>query len=121
MIEIEETRNGNCSIEDLYIQEIKRKISMMRKSKYRTTNFSLIEYFVENNFNPLKEDALISKILADYKSNPRKYILSKDKTCFKTEKSFKSSVKLSILKNKSFSKGPRRGELTLNLENTYKY
>ena len=31
----------------------------MTKSKYRTTNFSIIEYFSKNNFEPLNVDDII--------------------------------------------------------------
>ena len=33
-----------------FIKEIKKKVKAMKKSKFRTTNFSLIEYFVDNDF-----------------------------------------------------------------------
>ena len=74
--------------EQMYIQEINQKLSVMKNSQFRTTNFSLIEYFAENNFRPLVIDELISKLLKDYKSNPKKYILSSDKGSFKSEKEF---------------------------------
>ena len=62
-----------------YMNEIKEKLKEMKNSQFRTTNFSLIEYFVENNFKPLDEEELISKILDDFKANPNKYVLSNDK------------------------------------------
>ena len=36
-----------------YINEIRDKVNIMKKSNYRTTNFSLIEYFVRYDFIPL--------------------------------------------------------------------
>ena len=36
-----------------YINEIRKMLNVMKKNKYRTINFSLIEYFAENNFHPL--------------------------------------------------------------------
>ena len=104
-----------------YMKDINLKLSLMKNSKYRTTNFSIIEYFVENNFEPLDEEELITKILKDYKSNPNRYVLSKDKVCFKSERSFKQSIKLSISKNKAFIKGPEIGDLSLNLEKAVQY
>ena len=45
------------------INEIRQKVNVMKKSKYRTSNFSLIEYFVNNNFQPLNLNYLISKLI----------------------------------------------------------
>ena len=104
-----------------YINKINEKLKAMKNSQYRTTNFSLIEYFAENNFMPLEEENLISKIMDDYKANPNKYVLSHEKSCFKSEKSFKMSVKLSISRNKAFIKGPKSKQLSLNLEKTFQY
>lgn len=107
--------------DQMYIQEINQKLSVMKNSQFRTTNFSLIEYFAENNYKPLVIDELISKLLKDYKSNPKKYILSSDKGSFKSEKNFKKSINISISRNKAFIKGPKYGQLSLNLEKTLQY
>ena len=104
-----------------YMNEILEKLKEMKNSQFRTTNFSLIEYFVENNFKPLDEEELISKILDDFKANPNKYVLSNDIGSFKSEKSFKHSVRISISKNKAFQKGPKSWQLSLNLEKTFQY
>ncbi len=105
----------------ILMESIKQKINVMKESDFRTTNFSLIEYFAENNFNPLNEKELISRILSDYKSNPSRYVLSNSQNNFKSEKSFLSSVKNSISRNQSFERGPNFGQLSLNLEKTYHY
>ena len=107
--------------EQIYINEINQKLSVMRKSQFRTTNFSLIEYFADNNYKPLIQETLITKLLFDYKKNPKKYVLSNERSSFKSEKNFKSSIMLSISRNKAFIKGPGNGELSLNLEKTLQY
>ena len=98
----------------IIMDSIKQKIKAMKESQFRNKNFSLIEYFAENNFNPINEKELISRILSDYKSNPSRYVLSKAQSNFKSEKSFLSSVKNSISRNQSFVKGPNFGQLSLN-------
>ena len=105
----------------IIMESIKQKINVMKESQFRTTNFSLIEYFAENDFNPLYEKDLISRILTDYRLNPSRYVLSNIKGNFKSEKSFLNSVKNSISKNQAFVKGPKFGLLSLNLEKTYQY
>ena len=117
-IDLEEGKNTQ---DEIYKEEIKQKISSMKKSKFRTTNFSLIEYFVKNDFKPYNQEELISLLLNDYNANPTKYILSNDKGIFKNEKSFLYSIKLSIVRNKSFMKIPGSDKLTLNLEKTVQY
>ena len=115
-------KDNNKTKEQILINEIKQKVSVMKKSQFRTTNFSLIEYFAENDCKPLNQDALIVKLLLDYKDNPKKYVLSNDRnSSFKCEKNFKSSIILSISRNKAFVKGPGEGELSLNLEKTVQY
>ena len=44
---------------EAFIKEIKKKVKAMKKSKFRTTNFSLIEYFVDNDFQPLNKNFLM--------------------------------------------------------------
>lgn len=104
-----------------YINDIKQKLKEMGKSEFRTTNFSLIEYFAENDFNPLYEKDLIDRILSDFKSNPNRYVLSRERGFFKNEKTFLNSVKTSISKNKAFERGPDFGQISLNLESTSQY
>ena len=103
-----------------YINDINQKLKDMRKSQFRTTNFSLIEYFAENDFNPLYEKDLIDRILSEYKSNPNLYV-TREKGFFKSEKTFLNSVKSSISKNKAFVRGPDFGQISLNLESTSQY
>ena len=91
-IEIDE----NITQEQLYKEEIKMKNISMKNSIFRKTNFSLIEYFVENDFKTFKQEEMILLLLTDYKKNPTKYILANDKSNFKNEKSFKTSIKFSI-------------------------
>ena len=100
---------------------IKKKLNVMTRSKYRTTNFSLIEYFADNNFQPLNMDMLIITLVLDYKSNPTKYVLSNEISHFKNEKTFECSIKNAIKKNKSFVKGPGDGQLSLNYQKTLEY
>lgn len=111
----------NISKRQKYINEINEKLSIMKKSQFRTTNFSLIEYFAENNYKPLLKEELITKLLKDYKLNPKKYVIKNDKATFSSERYFKSGIKLAISKNKSFMKGPGLGELSLNLYQTLQY
>ena len=111
-----ESKKGN----KYYINDINKKLKEMRKSQFRTTNFSLIEYFAENDFNPLYEEDLIDRILSDYKSNPSLYV-TREKGFFKNERTFLKSVKASISKNKAFVRGPDFGQISLNLESTSQY
>ena len=113
-------RNSKNDSKKDYINDINQKLKDMRKSKFRTTNFSLIEYFAENNFNPLYEKDLIDRILSEYKSNPNLYVTI-EKGFFKSEKTFLKSVKSSISKNKAFVRGPDFGQISLNLESTSQY
>ena len=103
------------------INEIRQKVNVMKKSKYRTSNFSLIEYFVNNNFQPLNLNYLILKLIEDYNSNPERYVLSDNKKIFKSEKTFKQSLIRLARYNNSFEIGPGEGELSLNLKNTLQY
>ena len=103
------------------INEIKKKVNVMKKSKYRTSNFSLIEYFVNNNFQPLNQNYLISKLLEDYNANPERYVLSKNKGIFKSAKTFKQTIMRLARYNNSFEMGPGEGELSLNLKNACFY
>ena len=93
----------------------------MTKSKYRTTNFSLIEFFAFHNFQPLNLESLIVNLVFDYNSNPNKYVLSNENSHFKSQKTFVNSIKSSINKNKSFVKGPEDGQLSLNYKKTLEY
>ena len=103
------------------INNIKKKLDVMTKSKYRTTNFSVIEYFAENGFQPLNIELLIISLVMDYKSNPKKYVLSNENTHFKSEKTFESSIKNALKKNKSFVKGPGDGQISLDYQKTLEY
>ena len=105
---------------DHIIKKIRKRLDIMTKSKYRTTNFSIIEYFSKNNFEPLNVDDIIFSLGVDYKSNPEKYVLANNNH-FKSERTFISSIKNSIGKNKSFVKGPGIGQLSLNLKKTLEY
>ena len=49
--------------DQLYKDEIKEKISSMQNSSFRTTNFSIIEYFVKNDFNPFNQEELITLLI----------------------------------------------------------
>ena len=106
---------------EAFIKEIKKKVKAMKKSKFRTTNFSLIEYFVDNDFQPLNKNFLILNLIQDYNSDPNKYVLSGKKGIFKSEKSFKQSIMHYVRHNNSFEIGPGEGELSINLENTCIY
>ena len=103
------------------INQIKRKLDVMSKSSFRTTNFSLIEYFALNNFQPINIGIVIVHLVQDYKSNPNKYVLSNEIGHYKSEKTFENSVKNAIKKNKSFIKGPGDGELSLDFQKTLEY
>lgn len=103
------------------INQIKKKLDVMTKSPYRTTNFSLIEYFAGNNFQPINISIVIVHLVQDYKLNPTKYVLSNENTHFKSEKTFETSIKNAIKKNKSFIKGPGDGQLSLDFQKTLEY
>ena len=103
------------------INNIKKKLDVMTKSKYRTTNFSVIEHFAKYDFQPLNINLLIVSLVVDYKSNPSKYVLSSENGHFKSEKTFENSVKNALNKNKSFVKGPGDGEISLNFPKTLEY
>ena len=99
-----------------FINEIKYKIMLMKRSEYRTTNFSIIEYFANNDFKPLLLNSLISQLIKDYKSNPKKYVLAHENVPFKSLSNFKSSSQSSIKRNKVFFNGPGDGQLSVNLK-----
>lgn len=103
------------------ISRINKKLKDMEKSQFRTTNFSIIQYLAKNRFKPLKQDDIINRLLEDYKQDPKKYILSNEKTNFKNINTFKSSILVSISKNKSFEKDSENGKIWLNLKNTCQY
>mgnify|MGYP006916216801 FL=1 len=105
----------------ILINSIKKKLDVMTKSKYRTTNFSVIEFFAFHNFQPLNMESLILNLVVDYNSNPNKYVLSNEISHFKSQKTFENSIKNSINKNKSFVKGPGDGQLSLNYQKTLEY
>ena len=118
---IKEKMTFNKNKDQTTIREIKQKISAMKNSQFRTTNFSLIEFIVDNDFKPLIIEEITKKLIKDYKSNPKKYILSSDKGSFKSESTFKKSIIMSISRNKAFIKGPGNGQLSLNLNKTLQY
>ena len=103
------------------INQIKRKLDVMRKNHYKTTNFSLIEYFADNNFQPINIKFALIHLVSDYKLNPKKYVVSNENSHFKSEKTFEKSIKNAINRNKSFVKGPGDGQLSLNLIKTLEY
>ena len=118
--EDEKINDDECN--QYYINEIRKMLNVMKKSKYRTTNFSLIEYFAENNFHPLNKKSLINKLLKEYNSNPQKFVLSKGNgKLFNSTSSFMRSILYHISKNNSFISEPDTNELSLDLENTYNY
>ena len=63
-----------------YINEIKKKVNIMKENTYRTTNFSIIVYFVKKNFLPLNKSILISNLTRDYKNSPNIFISKKTNT-----------------------------------------
>lgn len=111
-----ENKNNNK-----FINEITKRVNVMKQSKYRTTNFSLIEYFVNNDFQPLNKNFLILHLMIDFNADPKRYVLAKKNEMFKSEKSFRQSVLHHIRKNDSFREGPGKDQLSLNFENTCIY
>ena len=103
-----------------YINEIKTRVKKMKRSKYRTTNFSIIDYFVKNNFLPLNKRTLIKNLLNDYKASPNNFI-SQGNSLIKTENDFKRSILMYFKYNNSFYEGPGKDQISINLENTYNY
>ena len=106
---------------EAFIKEIRKKVKVMKKNKYRTSNFSIIEYFVENDFQPLNKNYLILNLIQDFNSNRERYVLAGKKGIFKSEKSFKQSIMHYVRNNNSFEVGPGEGELSINLENACLY
>ena len=104
-----------------YINEIKKKVNIMKQSKYRTTNFSIIVYFVKNNFLPLNKSILISNLLRDYKASPNSFVISKKNSVYKSETTFRRSIRHYIQHNNSFFEGPEKEQLSINLENACYY
>ena len=104
-----------------YINEIKKKVNIMKENTYRTTNFSIIVYFVKNNFLPLNKSILISNLIRDYKNSPNIFISKKTNSIFKSESSFRRSIGYYINNNNSFYEGPGKEQLSLNLENAVFY
>ena len=103
-----------------YINEIRTRVNKMKRSKYRTTNFSIIDYFVKNNFHPLNKRTLISNLLNDYKASPNSFI-SQVNSLIKTENDFKRSILMYIKYNNSFYEGPGKDHISIKLENAYYY
>ena len=103
------------------INLINNKLKDMENSQFRTTNFSIIQFFSQNNFKPLNQEEVIKRLLEDYKNNPTKYVLSNEKSNFKNISTFKSSILGSISKNKAFIKDSKNGIISLDLEKTEQY
>ena len=103
-----------------YINEIRTRVNKMKRSKYRTTNFSIIDYFVKNNFHPLNKRNLITNLLNDYKASPNSFI-SQVNSLIKTENDFKRSILMYIKYNNSFYEGPGKDHISIKLENAYYY
>ena len=103
------------------INRINNKLKDMENSQFRTTNFSLIQFFSQNNFKPLNQEEVIKRLLEDYKENPTKYVLSHEKSNFKNISTFKSSIISSISRNKAFIKDSKNGLISLDLEKTEQY
>ena len=102
-------------------EEIDEKLSIMKKNDFCTTNFKIIEMFAENDFKPFNIEDLTTKLLNDYNENPNKFILTNCKGSIKSEKNLKNSINMSISRNKAFIRGPKLGQLSLNLEKTNQY
>lgn len=117
-IKLEEENNSQ---DEEYKEKIKEKLLLMEENQYRTTNFSLIEYFSKNDFKPLIQEELVAKLLKKYNENPSRFVTASDIRSFKSEKNFKNSIYTSISRNKSFIKGPGTGEISLDLKKTYQY
>ena len=118
----EEDEYNNENNNNIFIKEIREKVNIMKNSEYRTINFSLIEYFVNNNFHPLDKEFLILNLSIDYTINPERYIITKNKNeVYKSEKTFRKSLLYYISCNNFFKKGPGKDQLSLNLEKTCEY
>ena len=105
----------------IYTEKIKEKLTLMKNRQYCTSNLRLIEYFEDNNFKPLIQEDLISKILKEYNNNPNKFILPNNNGNYKSEKLLKKSINITISSNKIFMKGQDIGKISLNLEKAKKY
>ena len=108
--------NNDDDFSQNYINEIKKKVNIMKNSKYRTTFFAIIACFVKNNFVPLSKDVLKSKLIKDYRVSPRSFVNSHINAIIGSESDFRKSI-LSYIRNyKYFNDGPEEGQISLNLE-----
>ena len=106
---------------EICTEKIKEKLSLMKNHQFCTSNYRIIKYFEENNFQPLIKEDLMYKILKEYNNNPNKFILPNNKGNYKSEKFFKKSIRTTISNNKIFMQGPYIGQLSLNLEKAQIY
>jgi hypothetical protein len=84
------------------IQEIKDLIKDMKQNNNRTTNFSIILYMDENNYQRISIDSIKEKLKKDYSTNPEMLINSTTKCPFESLKNVLQSLNSSISRNKSF-------------------
>lgn len=87
---------------DETIQEIKDLIKDMKQNNNRTTNFSIILYMDENNYQKISIDSIREKLKKDYSTNPEMLINSSTKCPFESVKNVLQSLNSSISRNKSF-------------------
>ena len=84
------------------IQEIKDLIKDMKQNNNRTTNFSIILYMDENDYQKISIDSIKEKLKKDYSTNPEMLINSTTKCPFESLKNVLQSLNSSISRNRSF-------------------
>lgn len=84
------------------IQEIKDLIKDMKQNNNRTTNFSIILYMDENDYQKISIDSIKKKLKKDYSTNPEMLINSTTKCPFESLKNVLQSLNSSISRNRSF-------------------
>ena len=108
---------------DSTILEIRDLLKDMKKNKNRTTNFSIILYLDENNYEKISIDVIKSRIKKDFSLNPEMFINSTTKCPFESEKNVIQSLNSSISRNKSFKTEivNKTKFVTLNKQKTLEY
>lgn len=83
-------------------REIKRLIKDMKNNKRRTTNFYIIFYLTEHDFDKILISEMLQKIKEEFNLEPDKFINSHTKNPFDSEKKLVQSVMGSLRRNKAF-------------------
>ena len=105
------------------IQNIETMLKDMKENQFRTTNFAIILYIIENHAQKVLLSELKKNIIKDFKTEKKIFISSKTKKPFTSEKQLSFSINGSISRNKSFKKEIKNKETYISLvyENVLAY